>query len=57
MVITKKEPGHTRSSGVGSHMEVSSKLTNKDKYKQGREHVQQDRELFWQVLTTIGVGC
>jgi|AntRauMFilla1563_2_1112583.scaffolds.fasta_scaffold13709_3 hypothetical protein len=57
MVITKKEPGHTRSSGVGSHMEVSSKLINKDKYKQGREHVQQDRELFWQVLTTIGVGC
>jgi len=57
MVITKKEPGHTRSSGIGSHMGVFSKVTNKDKYKQGRAHVHQDRELFWRVLTTIGVGC
>ena len=57
MVIRKKETAHTRSSGIGTHMGVFSEVTNKDKYKQGREHVHQDRELFWRVLTTIGVGC
>ena len=56
MVIARKKPGHTRSSGIGSNMEVFSKGTNKDKYKQEREHVHQDRDLFWRVLTTIGAG-
>ena len=56
MVIARKKPGHTRSSGIGSNMEVFSKGTNKDKYKQETEHVHQDRELFWRVLTTIGAG-